>query len=98
MLASLVDVWHGWTGRLSERFSCTELFSNFFLATLTSRPYFLLEQHVIIDTGDRELDLNVSDDHGKCSAIFVGAVPSEVQYKQLTEYSAKFKVRVNVWL
>jgi len=55
-------------------------------------------QHLIIDTGDSELDLiyeNTDEDHGKCSAIFVGTPPSTQQYEQLTNYSTTFKVRMS---
>lgn len=58
---------------------------------------FLPWQHIIIDTGDGLLDLREDEEHGKCSTIFVGAAPSDVQYQQLTEYSAKFKVRPRRW-
>ena len=74
-------------------FSRVHITKKLVLATLRSLAW---GQHIIIDTGDGELDLNVAEDHGKCSAIFVGASPSTVQYKQLTEYSAKFKVRMKV--
>ncbi len=36
---------------------------------------------------------NTDEDHGRCSAIFVGAPPSTRQYEQLTDYSKTFKVR-----
>ena len=43
-----------------------------------------------------ELDLLVDDDddHGKCSVIFVGIVPSAAQKLQLQDYSRKFDVRL----
>lgn len=58
-------------------------------------------QHVIIDTGDGVFDLlnDGDENHGKCSAIFVGSQPSvgedgaTGQYEQLLAYSAKFQVR-----